>query len=362
MKLIVGLFDDTSEAEAARSDLVDAGFDRDEISVVGSGSSAATTGSGLAEGASTFGHEGGQGYQRQLMGLGIPEHDAELYAEGVRRNGTVVSVRVPDDEATTAIDIMDRHGSADMDERMGLWGNEGWRRESGSAEGDVAAMPATGTDRSSDRTTLGTGEDQKLEVVEEQLRVGKREVERGGVRVRSRIIETPVEQEVQLRDETVHVERRQVDRPADAGALSAFKEGTIEVHETDEEAVVQKSARVVEEIGISKDVETRTETVRDNVRRTEVDVEQIGPEQTARFREHHNERYASGGERYEDYDDAYRFGYTSAGSSDYADHDWDRAEPQMRSRWEREHPESTWDKVKDAVRSSWDEGRNSRRT
>jgi uncharacterized protein (TIGR02271 family) len=124
-----------------------------------------------------------------------------------------------------------------------------------------------------DRTTrAGSDTEQVIPVTEEQLHVGKRAVERGGVRVHTRIVETPVEEQVRLRDETVQVERRVVDRPAgDVG--NAFQERTIEVRETDEEAVVAKTARVTEEVVVRKDVEERAQTVSDTVRRTEVEVE-----------------------------------------------------------------------------------------
>ena len=82
---------------------------------------------------------------------------------------------------------------------------------------------------------------------------------------------------VSLRDEHVEVERRAVNPTTEAGA-DAFRERTIEMTETDEEAVVAKDARVVEEVVVRKDVGQRTETVDDSVRRTEVDVEQLGTE------------------------------------------------------------------------------------
>ncbi|QQO46348.1 YsnF/AvaK domain-containing protein [Paracoccus sp. MC1862] len=110
----------------------------------------------------------------------------------------------------------------------------------------------------------------KIDVVEEQVTVGKRQTEGGRVRVRSYVVETPVEQDVELRSERVHVERRPVDRPADS---ADFQERSIEASEYAESAVVQKEARVVEEIGLSKDVESHTETVRDTVRKTEVEIE-----------------------------------------------------------------------------------------
>ena len=112
--------------------------------------------------------------------------------------------------------------------------------------------------------------------MEEELQVGKRQVERGGVRVRSRVIERPVEEVVRLREERVRVERRPVNRPVTEADLRAFREGTIEVIEQAEEPVVSKQARVIEEVAVGKDVAERTETVRDTVRRTEVDVEETG--------------------------------------------------------------------------------------
>ncbi len=114
-----------------------------------------------------------------------------------------------------------------------------------------------------------------IPIVEEEVRVGKRAVEQGGIRVSKRVEEVPVNEQVTLRDETVDVERRRVDRPVTDADIAAVKEGTFEVRERDEEAVVDKQARVVEEVVIDKDVEERTETVQDTVRRTDVDVEEL---------------------------------------------------------------------------------------
>ena len=122
-----------------------------------------------------------------------------------------------------------------------------------------------------------------IPVVEEELRVGKREVDSGGVRVSQRVEERPVEQQVTLRDETVEVARVPVDRPVDPATVSnpdeAFIPITIEMRERDEVPVVERQARVVEEVVIDKDVEQRSETIRDTVRRTDVDVEEV-PERT----------------------------------------------------------------------------------
>jgi len=116
--------------------------------------------------------------------------------------------------------------------------------------------------------------DNTIEVVKENFEVGKRTVQTGGIRVRSRIVETPVEETVRLREENVNVERVPVDRMA-TGA--AFSEKEIEMTETSEVPVVNKEARVVEEITVSKDVEERDETIRDTIKETEVDINDETP-------------------------------------------------------------------------------------
>jgi uncharacterized protein (TIGR02271 family) len=118
----------------------------------------------------------------------------------------------------------------------------------------------------------------RLPVVEEEVRIGKRQVERGGVRVRTEVSEKPVEEQVSLREEHVRVERRPVDRPATQADLNqALSEKNLEVTERAEEAVVQKHARVVEEVVVGKEQTERTETVRDTARRTDVEVEKVDP-------------------------------------------------------------------------------------
>ena len=118
--------------------------------------------------------------------------------------------------------------------------------------------------------------DESIQLVREELVVGKRDVDLGTVRIAKHMVETPVEEQVRLRDERVMVERRPINRPLTGPAADAFRERTLSVAARGEQAVVGKTARVVEEIGIRKDAVKRVETVRDTVRETKVDVEQVG--------------------------------------------------------------------------------------
>jgi len=116
-----------------------------------------------------------------------------------------------------------------------------------------------------------------LPVIEEEIDVGKRQVETGGGRVHTKVQERPVEEQVNLREEHVNVERRPVDRPL-SDANAAFQEQSFEVTEMAEEPVVRKQARVLEEVVIRKDMQEHTETVRDTVRRQDVHVHEQGNE------------------------------------------------------------------------------------
>lgn len=120
-----------------------------------------------------------------------------------------------------------------------------------------------------------TTDAQSIPVIEENLEVGKREVETGGVRVTSNIVERPVEETINLKQEHVHVERTPVDRPVSSSDLDTFKEGEIELTEHAEVPVVSKEARVVEEVNVNKSVEETEATIRDTVRNTEVETERF---------------------------------------------------------------------------------------
>ncbi|TDH27073.1 DUF2382 domain-containing protein [Segetibacter sp. 3557_3] len=130
------------------------------------------------------------------------------------------------------------------------------------------------------KNRTGSGESsQTIPVIQEELQVGKREVETGRVRLRSRIVEDQVQEDVQLREEKVRVVTTPVDRPANSADI---KEESIELTERSEVPVVEKEARVVEEVSLDKEVTEREKTITDTVRNTEVDIEKTDGEDTTR--------------------------------------------------------------------------------
>lgn len=122
-----------------------------------------------------------------------------------------------------------------------------------------------------DRDRIGA---EHIPIVEEKMEIGKRDVDLGTVRIRKRVIEEPVRETVDLREEHVNVERRPASgtmSPEESRAF--FKDETIEIPEHAEKVVAKKEARVTGEVVVDKETETHRETVEDSVRRTEVDVD-----------------------------------------------------------------------------------------
>jgi uncharacterized protein (TIGR02271 family) len=191
-----------------------------------------------------------------LTGAGIPEDDAHAYAEGIRRGGTLVTVRTEMRLVDKVVDILDDDGTVDMENRVKTWQKEGWTGRYAGAGASSVRPEQSGS----------------IPVVEEELKVGKRQVAAGRVRIHSHVVEQPVQEQISLTNERVRVERRPVDRPA-TSADRLMQDRTIEATERREEAVVSKEARVKEEVRLSKDVDRRTETVSDTVRKTKVEVD-----------------------------------------------------------------------------------------
>jgi uncharacterized protein (TIGR02271 family) len=225
-----------------------------------------------------------------LTRLGVSEDEAHTYAEGVRRGGTLISVNGADDRAEYIVATMKRHGAVEIDKRAAQWRDEGWSgfdEKTTNAAFNAYQSGAMKLNANSDAEVTAEHEpvaagsvntnrgEIAVPVVEERLEVGKREVERGGVRVQTRVTETPVEENVELREERVHVERRPTDYTFHGSESEAFQESIVEIKEAYEELIVKKKARVVEEVVVGKDVEQHTEVVRDTLRRTDVDVEPL---------------------------------------------------------------------------------------
>lgn len=425
-KTVVGLFDRFEQAQSALDDLAASGFSREDLSIVmheqtgrkagikpsrgerGGAAEGAASGAGVgaASGAALGGAAGllagvgaiaipgfgallaagpivgllsgagiGAGVGAVAGGLigaltnaGVPEEQANLYAESVRRGGTLLMLHEENDErADEAADLMDRHGAVDIEERAGMLRGGAAAMETGGTEvaetggAPAGAMPGRTMEPRAGEVREGEIHEQ---VIEEQMRVGKREVGRGGVRVYSRVTERPVSEQVRLREEHVRVERRPADRPATPEELAAGQEEVI-IRETGEEPVVQKEPRVVEEVVLSKESEEHIEEVPGTVKRRDIEVERIPGQEAGmaagamelepEFRQHYQREFTTG-EQFEQVAPAYRYGSQLSADRRFQGRSWDEVRQDVRSDWESRNP-GTFERIEGAIRYAYDRAR-----
>jgi uncharacterized protein (TIGR02271 family) len=265
---IVTLYDTAQHADAARRNLEAAGFPTREISLINN-QSLTLSGDKLRD----------SSLWQKLFGRDIQSYEAALYGRAVESGGVILTIRVPETDVARATSILNAHESVDLHKRAVEQG----------------LMPATSTATSSATSTTArhmmapatmaaTGTmagDEVLRLAEEHLNVGKRVVQDGTTRIRRFITETPVEAQVSLHEEHVQVIRRVI-TGADAARDIDWSDKTIEVAESTEEPVISKSAQVAEEVVIHKEATDKVKTVRDKVRRQQVEVEHVPPDRGAK--------------------------------------------------------------------------------
>jgi len=344
---VVAIFSDRQSAENARQELIRNGFNSGEVEVTTTDEfrrDAASGNTGLSGTHHDASGGGIGGFFRRLLGEDSTDDDRDYYSRAATRGGAAVIVHADADNADRAAEILNTAGAVDIDEHAGI------ERTESSFTGDVGRRGAV-----DERGESGT-----IPVIREELEVGKRAVQRGAVRVHSNVTNKPVQEDVRLREERVRVDRHPVDRPASEADIAAADRDVIEVTETVEEPVINKKARVVEEVRLSKEVNERTETVRDNVRNSDVQVEDSrrssgGSSLSDDFRKDFTTRYGSeGNARYEEYEPAYKYGYQMASDPRYKGRRFDEVENDLRADYGRSYPNSTWERIKDSVRYGWD--------
>jgi uncharacterized protein (TIGR02271 family) len=280
-RTITAIYDSETDARQARERLTRVGLDEDDVRIVSQNltSSAVSSDSNTSE---------DKGMWESIKDFFVGDDDRPTYSEGLRRGGYLLTARVDDDRTDEAIAELEQTNAVDLDQRSEQWRSEGW---TGTAAMGSSMAPASGATAASTyggtgqtqtlssgsmdttRDTTAATNEQAIPIVEERLRVGKREVDRGGVRVRSYIVEEPVREDVSLREERVEVERRPVSDATARTGEGLLQERTIEISERGEEAVVAKDAVVTEEVVVRKTADERVESIDETLRHTEVDID-----------------------------------------------------------------------------------------
>jgi len=201
------------------------------------------------------------GLWRRLFGDNLWEHEATVYGATIDKGGAVLAARVPDDQVARVMALLDVHQPLDVHAVAAKLG------ETVPVQAKALVTPPIAKADAKDTETL--------RLAEEQLNVGKRMFDTGTTRIRRFVVEKPVEANVTLHEEHAEVVRKAIGDPAYVADID-WSDKAYEVTETAEEAVVSKSARVVEEVTLRKTGTDRVETVKDTVRRQEVEVERTG--------------------------------------------------------------------------------------
>jgi hypothetical protein len=252
-KKVVAVYDTAAHAEVAVRILKSAGYSANDISITRNESEAPTT--ELSE----------PGFWRRLFGYNIEHHEAVAFGHTVSRERAVVTVRVPEPEVPRVIEILDdTYQSVDVQDHARTHGS------ATVAQPKVVVPPPT--------SAADVRRDEEVvRLAEEQLIVGKRQIDAGITRVRRFSVERPVEANVTLHEEHVEVIRKAM---SDPGYLKDFDwcDQIIEVTEITEQPLVNKTARVTAQVVIRREGSDHIETVLDTVRQQQLEVERVPAE------------------------------------------------------------------------------------
>jgi uncharacterized protein (TIGR02271 family) len=242
---VVTAYDSVDKAKNAAKVLQNAGIDPSDMSVI--------------DRVALASHDADHvGLWRRLFGENVWEHEAAAYGETLKKGGAILVARVPSDQVARVMAMLDVHQPLDVHAVATKIG------EPVPVEAKALVTPPIAKADAKDTETL--------RLAEEQLNVGKRMFQTGTTRIRRFVTERPVEANVTLHEEHAEVVRKAITDPGFVADID-WSDKAYEVTETAEEAVVSKSARVVEEVTLRKTGTDHVETVKDTVRRQQVEVE-----------------------------------------------------------------------------------------
>jgi uncharacterized protein (TIGR02271 family) len=262
---LVAAFDTPEHAMAAVNALKAGGYHSDDISIVDS--SRLSTAKGAAPNAAKS-----IGLWQWLFG-DINKYEATVYGQTISEGGTVVSVRVPREQVAQAAGILDLHHPISVTDRAITAGFAPVAHVETAAKA-IAAVPLAAKQAVAVTPTLAQVHSDTLRLAEEQLEVGKKMVETGRTRVRRFTTERDVSQDVTLHEEHAEVLRNAVSQPTQLADVD-WADSTIEVVETKEQALVNKTARLVEEVSLRKKGDDHVETIHEKLRRQQAEIEQV---------------------------------------------------------------------------------------
>jgi len=322
MRTVIGLFDDRNEAMRSYAALEKEGFARADLDILTN-------------------DDKDDEPKLANMRKYVPAPDVDVYLEGVRQGGTIITANVTDSAVARAAEIMSNFNMVNIKKRA-----------------DELKSVNTSLTLSDPAQ-----EENVFEVIEEDLQIGKGEIERGRMRIYSVVTEREVTQNIGLRDETIRVNRRPVNREVQVSP-DLFQERSFEMVERDEIATVAKTARVVEEVSLGKEVSEKIETIKETLRRQDVQIEEVQSVRTIQsydteFRSFYDQNLTNSGVAFESLRPAFSYGYNLATREPFRSSPWSSVETDARRIWEEKNP-GTWDQNKVVVKYAWEKVRSAR--
>jgi uncharacterized protein (TIGR02271 family) len=260
---LVAVFDTAAHADAAVRALKAGGFHESDISVLDAKRFAADKALATKP-----------GLWNTLFGGDLHEHEANVYGQTVADGGVVLTLRTIDSEVAHAQGILNIHQPVDVHDRAVTAGIAPAAHVE-AVERRLEAVALAPVQTVAVAPALAKVQPEVLRLAEEQLQVGKEAVEAGRTRVRRFVTETEVAKDITLHEEHAEVFRRAVADPKFVGDID-WADSEIEVIETAEHALVNKTARIVEEIGLKKVGTDHVETIHEKLRRQQAEVYTVG--------------------------------------------------------------------------------------
>lgn len=241
---------------------------------------------------------------RKLFGRDVTDSESTVFARTIESGGGLLTLHAPDTEVDRAMKILDVHDPVDVRDPTEIRNrkdNDNYNRagvqtrteDANRANTAEKVAPSSIPTKTSPvppvRTSLAPlttelSREEVLRLHEEQLDIGKRVVEIGKARVRRFVVEKPVESQIKLHEEHATISRRQVSDPGAVKDID-WSERTFEITETTEQVVVTKKARVADEVVIRREGSDHVETIRDTIRRQDIELIRPGGDREIRDRE-----------------------------------------------------------------------------
>jgi len=208
-----------------------------------------------------------------LIGMGVPEDEANYYDSEFKSGRTIITVKAENryDEAAAIL----RRAGGHTQERTGEFKRATW--DSSRASTAATARTANVGDRAASSTTARSANagEQKVQVHEEELHAHKEKVRTGEVKLRKEVVTEQKTIQVPVQREEVVIERHPAtSQHASSSDIRAGEEIRIPVSE--EEVHLEKVPVVKEEVSIGKRKVQDTETVSGTVRKEQVKIEETG--------------------------------------------------------------------------------------